>query len=202
VFVNSMSDLFHRDVPMTFIAQVFAVMATAERHVFQVLTKRPQRMARLLGEWGFQFRNQMVHPEIGNGPPHASLPLPNVWLGTSIETDRYVFRADDLRATPAAVRSLSLEPLLGPVPSLDLTGIDWVIVGGESGPRSRPMEIAWAETIVERCRAAGVATFVKQLGSVAGGRTHHEIDGFPDSLRVREYPVAMSRPATVAGAAT
>ena len=129
IFVDSMSDLFHPDVPTQFIGRVFHVMAAASHHEFQVLTKRPQRMSPLLESsagWGLK--------------PIYGWPLPNVWLGTSIENDRYTFRANHLRETPAAVRFLSLEPLLGPLPSLDLADIDWVIVGGESGPNARPME--------------------------------------------------------------
>jgi protein gp37 len=170
VFVNSMSDLFHKDVRPHFIASVFDTMARCPQHTFQILTKRSQRMASLLGT--------------------ALLPadvLPNVWLGTSIESDRYAFRADHLRATPAAVRFLSCEPLLGPLPSLDLSGIDWCIVGGESGPGARPMDLAWARDLVDRCRAAGVAVFVKQLGS-RWGRSHHDIGTWPEDLQVREMP--------------
>ena len=185
VFVNSMSDLFHKDVPYRFIRDVFDVMrccngmvtANGQRmpsHTFQVLTKRPQRMAELA-----------LDRSLGYDPTH---PPANVWLGTSIESDRYTFRADYLRDTPAAVRFLSLEPLLGPLPSLDLTGIDWVIIGGESGPGARPMALAWAEDAAARALAAGVAVFVKQLGTVTGGRTHQDVDTFPASLRLRDFP--------------
>jgi len=187
VFVNSMSDLFHPEVSDFFIADVFAVMAGCPRHTFQVLTKRPQRMREWCAEkFGLIDLASIVGPI---GLPSLTLPYPaeNVWLGTSIETDRYTFRADHLRATPAAVRFLSLEPLLGPLPSLDLTGIDWVIVGGESGPSARPMDLGWAEAIVNQCRLIGTSVFVKQLGS-AYGKSHHDIGTFPESLRVREYP--------------
>jgi len=122
VFVNSMSDLFHKDVPLAFIQRVFDVMRRAEWHTFQVLTKRAERL------------------------------------------EDYTFRIDHLRRTPAAVKFLSLEPLLGPLPGLDLAGIDWVIVGGESGPRARPMERAWATDIRDQCRRAGVPFFFKQWG--------------------------------------
>jgi protein gp37 len=142
-FVNSMSDLFHPDVRPQFIAAVFDTMAQCRQHTFQVLTKRAQRMASLL---------TAAMPD----------PLPNVWLGTSIENDRYTFRADDLRDTPAAVRFLSCEPLLGPLPSLNLAGIDWVIIGGESGPGHRAMDPAWAYDIIDRCDLAGIPVFVKQ----------------------------------------
>jgi protein gp37 len=143
VFVNSMSDLFHKGIPDGFIQRVFDVMVEARQHTFQVLTKRPQRMRVLLSD---------------------AVPAPNVWLGTSIESDKYTFRANWLRVTPAAIRFLSLEPLLGPLPSLDLTGIDWVIVGGESGPGARPMHPDWVRDIRDRCQAAHVAFFFKQWG--------------------------------------
>jgi protein gp37 len=167
-FVNSMSDLFHQDVPDEFIAKVFAVMAAADRHTFQVLTKRAQRVPALLGrpsfegqvlDWGrASMRAKDSTPRI----IEQTWPLPNVWLGTSIESDRYAFRADHLRATPAAVRFLSLEPLLGPLPSLDLTGIDWVIVGAESGRGARPMDTGWVRDIRDRCVDGGVKFFLKQ----------------------------------------
>lgn len=192
VFVNSMSDLFHKDVPATFVGSVWNTMAIAERHTFQILTKRPHRMASILLDFeqaGWTWRRHDLH---WCGPVRG--PLANVWLGTSIETDRYTFRADYLRDTPAAVRFLSLEPLLGPLPSLDLTGIDWVIIGGESGPGARPMELAWAEDIAARAQAAGVAVFVKQLGTVTGGRTHQDVDTFPASLRLRDFPRAGNPP--------
>jgi protein gp37 len=153
VFVNSMSDLFHPKVPTDFIRRVFDVMAEAERHTFQVLTKRPKRVAALA----------------------EALPWPpNVWIGTSIESQRYVSRADDLRsATRAAVRFLSLEPLLGLL-KLDLTEVGWVIAGGESGPAARQPQGDWVRSIRDQCVAAGVPFFFKQWGGrtpKAGGRT-------------------------------
>ena len=171
IFVNSMSDLFHPDVPEAFIEQVLVVMSRAEQHTFQLLTKRPQAMSAILSKWyhrGHLFGDDApgaTTPRtglIGNG---ARLPLSNLWLGTSIESDRYAFRADHLRSTPAAVRFLSLEPLLGPLPSLDLTGIDWVIVGGESGPDARPMHPDWASDVRDRCVAGGVPFLFKQWGT-------------------------------------
>lgn len=163
VFVNSMSDLFHRDVAGHFIAEVWARMAVTQRHTYQVLTKRPQRMSDLLSadDWIHAYTGVMVRRGEGN----SRWPLPNVWLGTSIETDRYTWRADHLRATPAAVRWLSCEPLLGPLPSLDLAGIDWVVAGGESGPRARPMDPGWVRDLRDRCTAAGVPFFFKQWGT-------------------------------------
>lgn len=191
VFVDSMSDLFHPEVPDSYIAAVWAVMAAAGQHTFQVLTKRPRRAAQMgtwLGESGRRTARAML-----DVPDLVSLPLANVWLGTSIESDRYAWRADHIRAAPAEVRFLSLEPLIGPLPSLELTGIDWVIVGGESGPRARPMELSWAREIVARCQAEGVPVFVKQLGSlpgrVSGGDAKRsKIENFPADLRVREMP--------------
>jgi len=143
VFVNSMSDLFHKDVPLSYIGQVFDVMRRAWWHTFQVLTKRSERL------------EELAH----------RLPWPsNVWMGVSVERADYAFRIEHLRRSPAAVRFLSLEPLLGPLPRLDLEGIDWVIVGGESGPRARPMKEEWALEILGQCRNAGVPFFFKQWG--------------------------------------
>ena len=143
VFVNSMSDLFHEDIPDDYVRDVFDVMRRADHHVFQVLTKREDRLAELA----------------------PTLPWPpNVWMGVTIENRRFVHRADRLRATPAAVRFISAEPLLGPLDGLRLDGIDWLIAGGESGPRCRPMHLAWARELRERCREHGTAFFLKQLG--------------------------------------
>jgi len=162
VFVNSMSDLFHPEVPLGFIRSVFEVMADTPRHTYQVLTKRSKRLASLAG--------QLPWP-------------PNVWIGVSVENSRYAFRLDHMRSVDAAVRFVSAEPLLGPLPGLDLSGIDWLIAGGESGPGARPMEEAWARDIRDQCRAAGVAFFFKQWGGrtpKAGGR---ELDGtFHDAM--------------------
>jgi protein gp37 len=172
VFVNSMSDMFHELVPATYAADVFAIMSLAARHSFQVLTKRPERMALVVGNERFprsvenrRFGFHMYAPLLRD----VGWPLPNVWLGTSIENDRWVDRADALRETPAAVRFLSLEPLLGPLPSLDLTGIGWVIVGGESGPGARPMHSDWVRDIRDRCVAAGIPFFFKQWGAWGRG---------------------------------
>jgi protein gp37 len=143
IFVNSMSDLFHEDVPVEYIQRVFDVMRRAHWHRFQVLTKRADRLAEL-------------SPEIDW--------TENVWMGVSVESLSYVDRIDDLRTTGAAVKFLSLEPLLGPLPKLKLKGITWVIVGGESGPRARPMAPDWATDIRDQCAKAGVAFFFKQWG--------------------------------------
>lgn len=152
IFVNSMSDLFHELVPLDFIWDVFDVMTAASHHVFQILTKRHERMAELASviDW----------PE-------------NVWMGVSIENARWVDRADHLRQVPAAVRFISAEPLLGPLDTLALEGIDWLIVGGESGPRHRPIREEWVLDLRDRCRAEGVPFFFKQWGgrtSKVGGR--------------------------------
>ncbi len=157
IFVNSMSDLFHEAVPDDTIQAIFQVMAQADHHIFQLLTKRPRRMAEMA----------------------ASLPWPaHIWAGTSVELDRYTWRANHcLRRVPAAVRFVSAEPLLGSLPSLQLDHLQWVITGGESGPRHRPCDLQWVRALRDRCQEAGVAFFLKQWGgrtSKAGGR---ELDG-------------------------
>lgn len=143
IFVNSMSDLFHDEVPLDFIQRVFDVMGRADWHRFQILTKRSDRLLAL--------HNQLDWPD-------------NVWMGVSVENEKYQFRIDHLRQIGARVKFLSLEPLLGPLPSLDLTGIDWVIVGGESGPGARPMSAEWVLDIRQQCLRAGVPFFFKQWG--------------------------------------
>lgn len=153
IFVNSMSDLFHEDVPAEFVSAVWSTMSATPQHTYQILTKRPDRMAEVT----------------------ASLPvLPNVWLGTSVENTDYLGRVDDLRRVRAVVRFISFEPLLGSVASADLAGIQWAIVGGESGPRARPMNAAWVDEIEIACRRHGTAFFFKQWGGTnkkAAGRT-------------------------------
>lgn len=170
VFVDSMGDVFHQDVDVEFCFEIFRTMATTRRHTFQVLTKRPQRMAGFVrgaaaGLARIELNASCLRAGLsvipGGDGDHLG---EHIWLGTSIETDRYAFRADHLRQTPAAVRFLSLEPLLGPLPSLDLTGIDWVIVGGESGRNARPMHPDWVRDIRDRCVAAGIPLFFKQWG--------------------------------------
>ena len=156
VFVNSMSDLFHEEVPVEFIADVFATMAEASQHTFQVLTKRSQRLTALSRDLNW---------------------APNVWMGVSIESDRYAFRADHLRATGAAVKFLSVEPMLGPVPSLILTGVDWVIAGGESGPAARPMDPTWPRELRDRCVDEGVKFFFKQWGGRTPKTGGRHLDG-------------------------
>jgi protein gp37 len=167
VFVNSMSDLFHDDVPIDFIARVWDVMRETPRHTYQILTKRPGRMAQILTQSSFEI-------------------LPNVWLGTSVEDGRVLDRLDAIRAVPAAIRFVSLEPLIGSLAEGDLTGIHWAIVGGESGPRAREMKPEWVHEIEAMCRRSGTAFFFKQWGGknkkAAGrllrGRTYDELPAF------------------------
>lgn len=156
VFVNSMSDLFHEKVPDDFIRYVFEVMASASQHTFQVLTKRPKRLRRIA----------------------ESLPwAPNIWMSVTVEAREYLWRIKDLRQTPAAIKFLSLEPLLGPLPGMDLSGIDWAIVGGESGPGARPMKAEWVRDIREQCAAQRVHFFFKQWGGVNKKATGRLLDG-------------------------
>lgn len=156
IFVNSMSDLFHADVPTDFIQQVFSIMHQAHWHIFQVLTKRAERLVDLA--------------------PRLDWP-PNVWMGVSVETQRYTYRIDLLRQVPASVRFLSLEPLLGPLPNLNLKDIHWVIVGGESGPGARPLRYEWVADIRDQCRQSNVPFFFKQWGGVHKSRTGRLLDG-------------------------
>lgn len=149
IFVNSMSDLFHDDVRLDYIQRVFEVMAQASQHRFQVLTKRSERLR-----------------EVAEQLPWPS----NVWMGVSVESQKYVSRVDDLRHVPAAVRFLSVEPLLGPIHDLDLAGIHWVIVGGESGFGARAMNLDWARDLREQCERRDVAFFLKQLGGARDKR--------------------------------
>ncbi|HUV38710.1 MAG TPA: phage Gp37/Gp68 family protein [Planctomycetota bacterium] len=156
VFVNSMSDLFHEKVPFAFIAKVFDVMRSGRRHIFQVLTKRSERLAEL----------------------DAKIDWPdNVWMGVSVENADYTFRIDQLRRTGAHVKFLSLEPLLGPLPDLDLDDIDWVIVGGESGPGARPMEKEWVLDLRDQCALGEVPFFFKQWGGVNKKRAGRRLEG-------------------------
>lgn len=174
VFVNSMSDLFHPEVPDEFIVRTFGVMASTERHQFQILTKRPRRALQLLAE---EFRKPSIAASLAQQRA-ITWPLPNVWLGVSVEDQRWADqRIPLLLETPAAVRFLSCEPLLGPL-CLDhwqgTNSLDWVIVGGESGPQARPMAVEWARSIRDQCVEANVAFFFKQWGGhtpKAGGRT-------------------------------
>lgn len=170
IFVNSMSDLFHEDVPLAFIQKVFGVMQRAPQHHFQVLTKRSERLVRL----------------------SPKLPWPdNVWMGVTVENSNYTSRIRHLRQTSANVKFISIEPLLGPIPDIDLDGIDWTIVGGESGPGARPMRQEWAAGIRDQCLAAGVSFFFKQWGGINKKMTGRILDNRtwderPRSLTRRE----------------
>lgn len=156
IFVNSMSDLFHVDVPVDYIRQVFEVMTKAHWHTYQVLTKRSDRLLELdpVLEW-----------------------QPNIWMGVSVENAKYKFRIDHLRKTRAQTKFLSVEPLLGPIGKMNLKKIDWVIVGGESGPKARPMNAEWATEVRDQCVDAGVAFFFKQWGGVRKHVTGRELEG-------------------------
>ena len=220
IFVDSMSDLFHESVPDEFIDRVFAVMALCPQHTFQVLTKRPERMRDYLKNHVAGGRHiwtaaQRIEMPGGRHKAETSWPLPNVWLGASIENQETADeRIPHLLATPAAVRFVSAEPLLGPV-DLDPARmfptdecfqappkIDLVIVGGESGPGARPCNVEWIRSIVQECKAAGTACFVKQLGAKPEGsfdsidgrgrllksRKGADMDEWPEDLRVREMP--------------
>lgn len=163
IFVNSMSDLFHPDVPLHFIRDVFRVIEETPQHTYQVLTKRSKRLA--------EIADDLLWPE-------------NLWMGVSVESTKYAFRVDHLRRVGASVRFVSAEPLLGPLPELNLAGIDWLITGGESGPNARTIERAWVRDLRNQCRAVGVAFFFKQWGGrtpKAGGRRldGHLYDGMP-----------------------
>lgn len=168
IFVNSMSDLFHKDVPLDYVLRIFDVMRRAHWHSFQVLTKRSERLAEL-------------DPKLKWAP--------NIWMGVSVESDEYRGRIDDLRRTRALLKFLSLEPLLGPLSNLDLRGIDWVIVGGESGYRARPMDAAWVIDLRDQCRKANVPFFFKQWG----GKNKKQAGRLLDGQTWDQMPIAPSR---------
>jgi protein gp37 len=156
VFVNSMSDLFHDEVPLSYLKRVFQVMAEARWHIFQVLTKRSERLA--------EIADRLVWPS-------------NVWMGVSVESEDYTYRIDDLSGIPAALKFLSVEPLLGPIKRLSLRNIDWVIVGGESGPHARPIDPNWVRSIRDDCVTEGVPFFFKQWGGTRKSTTGRVLDG-------------------------
>jgi protein gp37 len=177
IFVNSMSDLFQEGVPVSFVQKVFDVMVRCPQHEFQILTKRSERLVCLSDRLAWR---------------------PNIWMGVSIENEKYTFRIDHLRATQAHIKFLSLEPLLGPLSRLDLTGIDWVIVGGESGPRARPIDPEWVREIRDQCLAAKVPFFFKQWGGKRKNKTGRELDGrtwdeFPDARKAAKSKAVPSR---------
>lgn len=174
IFVNSMSDLFHEAIPDDYIRRVFEVMGQADWHIFQVLTKRAKRLERISS--------------------HLPWP-PNVWQGVSVENARYLWRVSHLRKVPAAVRFLSIEPLIGPIKELPLGGIDWVIVGGESGPQHRPVDPVWVREIRDRCVQHRVPFFFKQWGGAtpkAGGRQldRHIWNEMPTTVREPQLMLA------------
>jgi protein gp37 len=171
IFVNSMSDLFHQDIPFEFIQKIFQTMEKASWHTFQILTKRSERLVELAPRLPWS---------------------PNVWMGVSVENEKVVHRIDDLRNVPANIRFLSCEPLLGPLENLNLEGIHWVIVGGESGPGARPMKAEWVRSIRDQCREQQVAFFFKQWGGVQKHRTgrildEQTYDEYPKSTIQCEY---------------
>lgn len=169
IFVNSMSDLFHKNVPVEFILQVFEVMGRANWHKYQILTKRADRLEEI----------------------NSLLPWqPHIWMGVSVESDSYRFRIDHLRRTDAHTKFLSLEPLLGPLDNLNLNKIDWVIVGGESGPGARPMNVEWVTSIRDQCVRANVPFFFKQWGGVNKKRTGRTLEGHLWNQMPRGLPVA------------
>lgn len=156
IFVNSMSDLFHDEVPLDFVQQVFQAMTSTPQHTYQILTKRAERLEELAPKLDW---------------PH------NVWMGVSVENADYLYRIDHLRRTKAAIKFLSLEPLLGPLEAMNLMGVDWVIAGGESGPSARPMDPSWVRSIRDQCMSAEVAFHFKQWGGVNKKKTGRTLDG-------------------------
>ncbi len=201
VFVNSMSDLWHRDIPAAYVAAVFAVMARTPQHTYLVLTKRPARMRSLLEHDARRLQEQ-ADPEDAAVLAEADWPLPHVQLGISAEDQHWLqVRESELLATPNAVPWISAEPLYGP---LRLSAalrehLSWLVIGGESGPGATAMPLSWAYDLIDQCRAAGIAPYVKQLGS-AWARTNgaaHSKGGNPEEwpfdLRIRDYPKAVTR---------
>ena len=168
IFVNSMSDLFHKEIPFEYIAQIFSVMNRAEHHIFQILTKRPKRLVQLSKKLNW---------------------TENIWMGVTVENDKFVSRIDDLRKTDAKIKWLSLEPLLGPIENLQLNDIEWVVVGGESGPGARPIKEEWILDIKKQCNDQKSAFFFKQWGGVnkkktgrlLKGRTYNELPSIPSN---------------------
>ena len=181
IFVNSMSDLFHEDADYGFVGRCFHTMLEAGHHTYQILTKRPSRMAEF---------SRMFEAHYGRAIP------PHIWMGTSVEDDAAAHRIDELRAVRCAVRFVSFEPLLGDVAGVSLDGIDWAVIGGESGPRCRPMDPAWVDGLIARCRRDGTRVFFKQWGGrtpKAGGRLVH-------GRAISEYPEPAGTAAAAAAA--
>ncbi|TAL28993.1 MAG: phage Gp37/Gp68 family protein [Phenylobacterium sp.] len=221
IFVNSMSDLFHEEVPDEYIAAVFGVMAACPQHVFQVLTKRAERLPRWF-EWiRYQYGEARMTPaegcrwealeRAGFRAPDGSMPagpgrdlqgydtrwpLPNVWLGVSVESPDYLWRIDELRKVPAAVRFVSFEPLLEDIGSVDVRGIDWAIIGSESGQKARPMDTTWARSLVDQCLSAGVRVFTKQIATPAGRAAGNRKGGDPTHWPAGDWPRQFPEPTT------
>lgn len=186
IFVNSMSDLFHKDVPDEFILQVFSVMAQAKWHTFQVLTKRPARLARLVSKITATLAQQT----------NQTVPWPaHIWVGVSVETLQYKWRVDELRKVPATIRFISAEPLLGSLVELNLSDIDWLIAGGESGPGHRTCNPLWVRELRDRCQQEDVAFFFKQWGGRAPSSGGRLLDGrtwdeYPETAKEKEVRLA------------
>ncbi len=170
IFVNSMSDLFHEKVQFGFIFQVYNIMNSCPQHIFQILTKRPER--------ALQFYKSTIDFDLSK--------IKNIWLGVSVEDPKNEDRIEILKQTPAVIHWLSLEPLLGDLGEIDLNGINWVVVGCESGPKRRECKIEWAENVVDQCKAANIPVWVKQLQIT--GRVETDVEKFPLHLRIREFP--------------
>jgi len=184
IFVNSMSDQWHVDVPEWFTDRMFALMAATPRHTYQILTKRPQRAANYLNNPKrpalIEAASEFMAAECGwcsLGEGDWAWPLPNVWIGTSVEDSRVTHRVDALRKCPAVVRFLSCEPLIGPLPNLNLDGIHWVIAGGESGPNYRSLDLDWVRDLRDQCQRASVPFFFKQVGGLTPKSGGKELDG-------------------------
>lgn len=172
VFVCSMSDLFHEDIPIEYLQSIFRVMEQARWHTFQILTKRSSRL--------IELRSKLTWTS-------------NLWIGATIESSAYTVRSHHLRSVPAAIKFLSLEPLLGPIPDLPLDGINWVIVGGESGSSARPLDLEWVRNIRDQCAEAHVPFFFKQLGGRRGKRGKEE--AVLDGQQWHEFPIIEATPA-------
>lgn len=200
IFAGSMTDLFHENTPFSWVDRIFEVIAKCPQHTFQILTKRPERMAQYFEKGFVKYTKNLVEfdDSLGEQREFAYFPLSNVWLGTTVENQAMADkRIPILEKIPAAVRFLSCEPLLEQIHFDVLTGIDWVITGGESGNKSRPCDVDWIRSIVTQCDEQNVPVFVKQLGSYAWqdserlklkSRKGGEIDEFPEDLKVREFP--------------
>ena len=168
IFVCDMTDIFHECIPQNFVTQILNGMNQAPEQIFQILTKRPSRIT--------EFRNNIP---------------PNAWVGVSVEHNEYVNRIESLRRNYAGMKFISFEPLIGDIGKVDLTGISWLIIGGESGPHHRPMNVEWARNLVRQAKEQNVAVWMKQLGGIRPGGN---LEDFPEDLRIREFPVPLTKP--------